>query len=171
MLRLDSSTFDHVQKSSWSSNDDLDSGTQSIHIVPDVGTAHASEAGDLHVISESDDYFMGLQRQLTSGSKNNSLGSLDLGVNSLQDGYREGGGLPGTGLSLSDDIVLLDYRYDSPLLDSRRTLKTGVMDIGMSKVCVNEKKKGFCSPVSVDPAQKRWVQIHIIETGTTLKAA
>lgn len=85
---------------------------------------------DTHVVTKSDHDLLNLLCELTSRRKDERLGALDVGVELLEDGDGEGGGLAGTGLGLGDDIVALDNGNDSTLLNSRRTLKTGTMSAG-----------------------------------------
>lgn len=60
---------------------------------------------DLHEVADGDDNLLDLLSQLTSWGKNQSLASLDVGVDLLKDGDGESGSLAGTGLGLSDNIV------------------------------------------------------------------
>ena len=65
-----------------------------------------------------------LYSKFTGGSENESLCRPDIGVDVLEDGDGEGGGLAGTGLRLGNHVVALDDGHDSALLDSRWTLET-----------------------------------------------
>ena len=78
---------------------------------------------------------------LPGGGEDESLARLLLGVDLLQDGDGEGGGLAGAGLSLSDDVVAADAGDDGPLLDGRRLLE----------------------PVGVDAPQELLPQVHVVK--------
>ncbi len=60
---------------------------------------------DVHEVTNGNDDLLDLLGQFTGGSDNQSLASLDVGVELLQSRDGESGGLSGTGLSLGDDIV------------------------------------------------------------------
>ncbi len=79
---------------------------------------------DVHVVAESDDDLLDLVRELTGRREDQRLGALDVGVKRLEDGDGEGSGLASTRLGLRNDVVTLDDRDDSALLDGRGALET-----------------------------------------------
>lgn len=62
-----------------------------------------------HEVTNGDNDLLDLLRKLTSGSEDQSLATLDGGVDLLQGGNREGRGLASTRLGLSDDIVACEW--------------------------------------------------------------
>jgi hypothetical protein len=89
----------------WSSNDNLRTLLKSLHVITDAGTTNAGMALDVHEVTNGDNDLLDLLSQLTSWSKDQSLALLDVGVELLEDGNGESGGLSGTRLGLSNDIV------------------------------------------------------------------
>jgi hypothetical protein len=83
----------------------------------------------------------------------------DREVELLEDGDGEGCGLASTGLGLGDDIVTLDDGDDRTLLDGGRTLETRGEKTSEIIVGVTQPS----APVSVDTAEKFWLQIHVVE--------
>jgi len=84
---------------------DLRAILESLHIVPDAGSANASVALDVHEIANGDNHLLDLLSQLTGGSQNQSLALLDIGIDLLQDRDGESSRLSRAGLGLGDDIV------------------------------------------------------------------
>jgi hypothetical protein len=124
-----------------SSNDDLGAVLEGLHVLTDVGTTNAGVALNAHEVTNGDNDLLDLLGKLTGGSEDKGLASLDGGVDLLEDRDGEGGGLAGTGLGLSDNIVALDDGHDGALLDSRGALET----------------------VGVDTTEKLGLQVHRIE--------
>jgi hypothetical protein len=58
-----------------------------------------------HEVTNGNNDLLDLLGQLTSGSEDQSLASLQVGVDLLEGRDGESGGLSGTGLGLSDNIV------------------------------------------------------------------
>lgn len=79
----------------------------------------------------------------------------------MEDGDRKCRSLASTGLSLSDDIVTLDDRDNRTLLNSGRTLETGGEKT--SKTIARSAQSNV--PVSVDTAEKFWLEIHVVKAG------
>lgn len=86
-------------------DDDLRAVLERLHVVTDAGAANAGVALDVHEVTDGNDDLLDLLSKLTGGGENQSLARLDVGVDLLQDGDREGGGLAGTRLGLGNDIV------------------------------------------------------------------
>jgi hypothetical protein len=59
---------------------------------------------DVHEVTNGDNDLLDLLSKLTSGSKDQSLAGLEVGVDLLQARDRESSGFAGTGLSLRNDI-------------------------------------------------------------------
>lgn len=141
LVRLESTTVDHVVDTTGSADDDLGALIELGHVLTNVGTTDAGVAVDLHVVAECDDDLLDLLGELTSGGKDERLDGLDARVDALQNGDREGGGLAGTGLSLSNHIVTLDDGDDSTRLNRRGTLET----------------------VGVDTTEKLLLELHVVK--------
>jgi hypothetical protein len=60
---------------------------------------------DGHEVADGDDDLLDLLGQLAGGGEDEGLAGLDGGVDLLQDGDGEGGGLASAGLGLGDDVV------------------------------------------------------------------
>lgn len=88
-----------------STDNDLGTTTEGSHVLTDVGTTNTGVAIDFHEVTNGNNDLLDLLGQLTGGSKDQSLASLQIGVNLLESGNGEGGSLSGTRLGLSDDIV------------------------------------------------------------------
>ena len=88
-----------------STNDDLGAVLESLHVLADTGATNAGVALNVHEITDSNDDLLDLLRQLTGGGEDKSLARLQVRVDLLQDGDREGSRLSGTGLGLRNDIV------------------------------------------------------------------
>lgn len=88
-----------------STNDDLGAVLESLHVLADTGATNAGVALNVHEIADSNDDLLDLLRQLTGGGEDKSLARLQVRVDLLQDGDREGSRLSGTGLGLRNDIV------------------------------------------------------------------
>lgn len=104
-VRLEETALDHVVDTARGTNDDLRSVLEGLHVVTDAGAANAGVALDVHEVTDGNDDLLDLLSKLTGGGENQSLARLDVGVDLLQDGDREGGGLAGTRLGLGNDIV------------------------------------------------------------------
>lgn len=139
---LEDTTLDHILDTAGSTDNDMGTLLESLHILADVGTTDTSVALDAHEVTNGDHDLLDLLGQLTSGSEDQRLAGLQVGVDLLQSGDGEGSSLAGTRLGLSDDIVAcflvlpdtlvngrtLDDGHDGPLLNSRGTLETVGID-------------------------------------------
>ncbi len=117
VVGLEHTSLDHVLDSAWGSDDDLRTVLKCLHVFPNVCTADASMAFDIHEIADSHNHLLDLLSKLTSGSKDESLAGFEVGINLLKAGDGEGGSLASAGLSLRNDIGALDDGHDSTLLD------------------------------------------------------
>jgi len=59
----------------------------------------------VHEVTDGDNNLLNLLSKLTGGGEDQSLASLDVGIDLLEDRDGEGSGLAGTGLGLSDNIM------------------------------------------------------------------
>ena len=105
LVCLEDTTLDHVVDTAGGTDNDLGALTESVHVVTDSSTTNAGVALDVHEVTDSDDDLLDLLSQFTGRSDNQSLASLDVGVELLQSGDGESSGLSSTGLGLGDDIV------------------------------------------------------------------
>lgn len=102
---LEEATLDHVVNTSWSSDNDLWTILKSLHVVTNGGSTNTCVALNVHEVTDGDNDLLNLLSQLTSWGKDEGLAALHIWVDLLEDGDREGGGLSGTRLSLSDNVV------------------------------------------------------------------
>ena len=126
VVGAESTAVDHVEHTTRGADDDLDALLELGHVLTDVSAADASVALDVHVVAEGDDDLLDLLRELAGRGKDQRLSALDIRVDALEDGDGKGRGLASTGLGLRDDVVSLDNRDDSTLLDSRGALETRI---------------------------------------------
>ena len=102
----------------------MDTFLKLCHVFADISAAYTGMTFDVHIVAESNHNLLNLLGELTCRSEDQSLCAFDRKVELLENGNGECGSFSGTRLSLSDDIVTLDDRNDSSLLDSRGTLET-----------------------------------------------
>jgi hypothetical protein len=86
-------------------DDDLRAILDGLDVVTDSSATNASVGIDVHEITDSNDDLLDLLRQLTSGSKDESLAFLELRVNVLKNGDGECGSFASTGLGLGDNVA------------------------------------------------------------------
>jgi len=140
-IGLERSPLDHVEDTTGSTNNDLDTITEFGHVITDVGASNTGQRGDTHVVAEGDHDFVDLEGKLTGGRKDDSLSVLDVRVEALEDGDGEGGGLSCARLGLSDNVMTLDNGDNGPLLDGGRTFEA----------------------IGVNTTEKLRLQFHVIE--------
>jgi hypothetical protein len=158
LVGLEETTLDHVLDTTRGSNNDLDTILESLHVITDRGTANTGVALDVHEVTDGNNDLLDLLSKLTGGSKDKSLALLDVGVDLLENGDGESSGLSGTRLGLSNNIVTLDDRENSTLLDSRGTLETFAM--------VSNRYDDLWAinlPVGVNSTKKLGLEVHSIE--------
>ncbi len=90
---------------SWGTDNDLWAILKSLHVITDRGTSDTGVALDVHEVTDGNDDLLDLLSQLTGWGKDKSLALLDSWVQLLEDRDGESGGLSGTRLGLSNDIV------------------------------------------------------------------
>jgi hypothetical protein len=105
VVSLEDPTLDHVLDTTRSTDDDLGTLLESLHVVTNAGATNAGMALNVHEVTDSDDDLLDLLGQLTGRGQDQSLAGLDVGVKFLQDGDGESGSLSGTRLSLSNHSV------------------------------------------------------------------
>lgn len=124
VLNLEDTSLDHVEDSTWSTNDNLGAGVQGSDIVGDGGTTNTSVDGNFHVGGQGEDNLLDLQGQFSGWGQDQGLGGLDVLVDSLQGRDGEGGSLTGTGLGLGQDISTVNNRQNGLLLNGGRSFET-----------------------------------------------
>lgn len=105
LVRSQDTALDHIVDTAGGTDNDLGALTEGRHVLTDVGTTNTGVALDLHEVTNGDNDLLDLLSKLTSGSEDQSLASLQVGVDLLESGDGEGGSLASTGLGLSNDIV------------------------------------------------------------------
>lgn len=102
---LEEATLDHVVDTAGGTDDDLGAVLEGLHVITDAGATNAGVALNVHEVTDSDDDLLDLLGQLTGRSENQGLALLQAGVDLLEDRDGEGGGLAGTRLGLSNNVV------------------------------------------------------------------
>lgn len=133
VVGLKGTTVDHIEDTTGGSDNDLGTSLEDLHVLTDVGTTNAGVALNLHEVTEGNDDLLDLLGQLAGGGEDKGL-ALGVGeVQLLESRDREGGGLSGTGLGLSNDIMSLDNGENGTLLNGRGALETGLKNSDKSK--------------------------------------
>jgi hypothetical protein len=104
-IGLEEATLDHIVDTAGGTDDDLGTVLEGLHVVTDAGATNAGMTFNVHEVTDGDDDLLDLLSQLTGGSKDQGLALLQAGVDLLEDRDGEGGGLAGTRLGLSDNVV------------------------------------------------------------------
>jgi len=107
VIGLQESSLDHVVDTARSTNNDLGTFLEGLHVIADAGTTNACVALNVHEIADSDDNLLDLLSQFTGGGQDQGLALLDVGVKLLKDGDGESGGLSRSRLGLGNNIVTL----------------------------------------------------------------
>jgi len=105
VVGLEDTALDHVVDTTWSTNDDLWTLLESLHVIPDRGTTDTGVALNLHEVANGDNDLLDLLGQLTGWGKDQSLAGLEGRVELLEGGDGESGGLSSTGLGLGDNVT------------------------------------------------------------------
>ncbi len=82
---LQESALDHVLDTTWGANNNLGTFLKSLHVITDARTANAGMALNVHEVANSNNNLLDLLSQFTSGSEDQSLALLDVGVKLLED--------------------------------------------------------------------------------------
>lgn len=88
-----------------STDNNLGTFLKGLHVLANTGSADASMAFDAHEIADGDNDLLDLLSQLTSGSQNECLALLEVGIDLLKNGDRESGGLASSRLGLRNYVV------------------------------------------------------------------
>ena len=105
MVGAENTALDHVLDTTGGTDDDLGTLTESGHVLTDIGTTDTGVALKGHEVTDGNNNLLDLLGQLTGGGENESLASLQVGVDLLESRDGESGSLSGTGLSLGDNVV------------------------------------------------------------------
>lgn len=112
-IGLQESSLDHVVNTTWGTNNDLRTILESLHVITNAGSTDTCVALNVHEVTNGDDDLLDLLSQLTGWCKDQSLALLNVGVKLLEDRDGESGGLSGTRLSLSNNVVALNKILDT----------------------------------------------------------
>lgn len=93
---LEEATLDHIVDTTWSTDNDLRTILESLHVITNAGTTNAGMALNVHEITDGDDNLLDLLSQLTGWCEDQSLAALDIWVDLLQSGDGESGSLSGS---------------------------------------------------------------------------
>lgn len=102
---LEEPALDHVVDTTRGSNNDVRAILEGLHVITNAGATNAGVALNVHEVTDGDNDLLDLLGKLTGGSKDQGLAGLDGRVDLLENGDREGSGLAGTRLGLSDNIM------------------------------------------------------------------
>jgi hypothetical protein len=107
VVGLQDTALDHVLDTAGSTDNDLGTVLEGLHVVTDAGAANAGVALDVHEVTDGDNDLLDLLSELTGGGEDKRLAGLNAVVDLLESRDGEGRGLSGTGLGLGDNIVAL----------------------------------------------------------------
>jgi hypothetical protein len=131
VVGAEDTALDHVLDTAGGTDNNLGTLLESLHVVTNVGTTDAGVALNVHEVTDGDNNLLDLLSQLTGGSKDEGLASLDVGVELLQSGDGESGSLSSTGLGLGDNIATCDFQINDTVFRGRNgeniPLMTGMM--------------------------------------------
>ena len=117
-------TIDHIVHTTWCTDNNLSTIAEACHVFTDIRTTNTGMALDVHVVTQGNNDILNLLSKFTSGGQNKRLNSLQVRVDTLQNGNRERGGLTRTRLGLRNNIVTFDHWNDSTGLNSRGAFET-----------------------------------------------
>jgi hypothetical protein len=81
---LENATLDHVVNTTWSTDDNLRAILKSLHVLTDIGTTDAGMALNVHEVTNGDNDLLNLLRKFSGGGEDQSLASLELGIDLLE---------------------------------------------------------------------------------------
>ena len=149
-VSAEGTTLHDVEDTTGSTNGDDSTGLDLLDIILNTSTTNEGLAevgvGFSEVVTDAGEDFVGLNGKFSGGRKDQSLEGLLAEVKTSEGADGEGTGLTSTGLSLSDDITLVDEGNDGTLLNGG----------------------GLFETVRVDTAEEKLVKWHIIEGSVTL---
>ena len=82
---LQESSLNHVLDTAGGSNDDLRTILERLHIITNTSSANTRVALNAHKVPNCNDDLLDLLRKLASGSKDQSLTLLDVGIDLLEN--------------------------------------------------------------------------------------
>lgn len=82
---LEDAALDHVVDTAGGTDNDLGTVLESLHVVTDAGTTDTGVALNVHEVTDGDNDLLDLLGELTGGSEDKSLASLDVGVELLEN--------------------------------------------------------------------------------------
>jgi len=85
IVSLEGTSVDHIEDSSGSSNDDMDTLLQLGHIFSDISTADTSHAVDIHVVAQRDNDLLNLLGEFSGRGEDKRLRLFYIDVNALED--------------------------------------------------------------------------------------
>ena len=142
-LEAQSTSLDHVVHTAGGSHHHVHALLKSADVISHGSSSHTGMDGDVHEVSEGGDDLDDLLRELSGGSKHETLALLHLHVKGLQDADGEGGGLSGSGLRLRDHVSAGEGGLHGALLDGR----------------------GLFEPIGVDASEQVLLEVHVVERG------
>mmetsp|Transcript_31888 Transcript_31888/g.51287 ORF Transcript_31888/g.51287 Transcript_31888/m.51287 type:complete len:267 (+) Transcript_31888:357-1157(+) len=83
LVYFDGPSTNHIKDTPWSTDNELDTLAEDVHIFADRGTADAYVGGDIQIVSKSASYLLDLLSQLAGGCQNEGLGSMLLKLDLL----------------------------------------------------------------------------------------
>ncbi len=117
---VDEAAVDEVDETSRGSYDDLRSLHEDFALGTDAGSTVYGGRADEHAFGKLDDFVADLAREFTGRSKDDSLGTADFRIDLLEKRDDERGGLTGTGLGLTYDVLSFENGADDFFLDFGR---------------------------------------------------
>ena len=134
------------------------SGVELPHVLPDGGAANAGVTLGPHVVTQRHHNLLDLLSQLPGGGQEEGLALPQVGVDLLQDSDGEGRGLTGSRLSLGDNIHALKYYgKQKSSLSSRRT-NLDARDNGSLL-----DSRWLLETIGIDSSEELFLQVHVIE--------
>ena len=124
LVGLEVSSLDHVRNSTWSTNNNLDTGSEGFNVVRHRSTTNGSMHSNVQVQTNVGDDVLDLQSQFSGWSQDQGLGGLLVDVNVLQSRNGEGGSLTGTRLGLGQNVSAFGDWQNGSLLNGRRRFVT-----------------------------------------------
>ena len=120
IIEIDPSTFHEVDETSWSGDDNLRTGAESLLLLPDRRTTEDCEWSHTHVAREIEYLISCLARELTSRFEDEDLWNSFLRVDRIEWWDTKCCCLPTSGLRLDNDIFACECERDDLRLHSSR---------------------------------------------------
>ena len=113
---------DQVEHAAWGADHDLRPASQRADLAVHAGSAIDRDGLDVSELTDAGDLVGDLDAQLARRREHQRLDMAGGAIDLLHDGDPEGGGLPGTGLRLPDQVGAGSQRRDGAGLDFGRDL-------------------------------------------------